>query len=369
VERLLKKYLKNKAKLASIENQLVGKNYVAIVVIPVLAELQTITTTLLSLSKVEGEFGVILVINNRKDEQPERLAENRQLLEKLRSGAFDFLNHLMWIDCSRPGQELGKNRGVGLARRIGMDSALPLLKENGLLFSLDADCLVETNYLTTAQSVLTETVDAGCFQFKHQKADSPEIQAGIEAYEDYLHHYVEGLKLAQSPYAYHAIGSIIAVTARAYILADGMPLKRQAAEDFYFLQNAAKHCPVKTIPSTVYPSARLSARTPFGTGQQMIEFTTNQASKTNFSNQAFVELKQLLEVLTAQLDEATLDLNALDLSPYSILTLEELNFATFWQKLQLNYQTTQQKQKAFHRWFDALKTLKYIKGFTHESAN
>ena len=366
MERLLNKYLKNKAKLAPIENQPSGQSFSAMLVIPVLAELENIATTLSSLSKVVGEFGIILVINNRKTEKPERISENQQLLKQLRNGSFNHIKHLMWIDCSSSSKELAENRGVGLARRIGMDSALTILKQNGLLFSLDADCLVETNYLIAAQSILTETVDAGCFLYKHQKAESLEIQAGIDIYENYLNHYVEGLKQANSPYAYHAIGSIIAVTDKAYILADGMPLKRQAAEDFYFLQNVAKHCSVKTIPSTVFPSARLSSRTPFGTGQQMIEFTENRNAKNCFSNQAFVELKQVLEVLTAQLDQKILNLNELDLSAYSIQTLEEISFGSFWNKLQLNYQTTPQKLQAFHRWFDALKTLKFIKGFTDE---
>ena len=363
MERLLPKYLKNKAKLGLIENRPPDKTFTGIVVIPVLAELENIETTLQSLSEVEGEFGIFLVVNNRADEQDLRIAENQKLLQQLRNGEFSKIDDLMWIDCSSPEKELPDNRGVGLARRIGMDSALPLLNPNGLLFSLDADCLVEKDYLTAAQKTLTKSVDAGCFWFKHQKAESTEIQAGIDAYENYLTHYVDGLKLANSPYAYHAIGSIIAVTAKAYILADGMPLKRQAAEDFYFLQNVAKHCPVKTIASTVYPSARLSSRTPFGTGQQMIEFTTNQAAKDNFSNQAFLELKQLLETIEIHIDQPKLNLQKLTISDYSKSTLETIGFNNFWQKLQQNYQTKPQKLKAFHRWFDALKTLKYIKAF------
>jgi hypothetical protein len=264
----------------------------------------------------------------------------------------------MWIDCSSTNKELPTNRGVGLARRIGMDSALPILDENGLLFSLDADCLVEKNYLSIARATLTQSIDAGCFKFKHQPAKTPTLQQAIDSYENYLNHYVDGLKLAQSPYAYHAIGSIIAVSIQAYILADGMPLKRQAAEDFYFLQNIAKHCPVKTIPSTVYPSSRLSSRTPFGTGQQMIEFATNQSSKNCFSDQSFRELKQLLKEITNHLNSTTINLQELNISPYSIHILEQMNFNSFWQKLQQNYQTEPQKLKAFHRWFDALKTLK-----------
>ena len=369
MDRLLKKYLKNKAKLAPIENQSTDKWYSAVVVIPVLAELNNIPKTLASLSRVDGEFGILLVINNRADEQAQRIRKNQELLENLRAGNFNHINDLMWIDCSSETKELAPDRGVGLARRIGMDSALPLLKENGLLFSLDADCFVEANYLNAAKDTLTEPIDAGCFHFKHQKAQSPETQAGIEAYENYLTHYVDALNMANSPYAFPAIGSIIAVTAKAYILADGMPLKRQAAEDFYFLQNVAKHCPIKTMPSTVYPSARLSSRTPFGTGQQMIEFTTNQASKDCFSNQAFIELKQLLEEIIDHIDQAKLKLTDLEISNYSRQTLDEIGFTSFWEKLQLNYQTTPQKLTAFHRWFDALKTLKYIKGFKHDEKN
>ncbi len=360
------KYLKTKARVDALENCPALGNFDAVVVIPVLDESSNIKTTLDSLEKIKGDFATILVINNREDECQERIKDNQELLQKLRDGVFSDLKYLYWIDRSSPTKELPAETGVGLARRIGMDTALTILKGNGLLLSLDADTLVEVDYIESAKQILTQEIDAGCFNFRHQSAESEMLQNAIDSYEEYLHHYVEGLKVAHSPYAYHAIGSIIAVTAEAYVLADGMPLKRQAAEDFYFLQNIAKHCRVKEIPSTVYPSARLSTRTPFGTGQQMLQVQEDNQHKNFFADSSFLVLKEFLALVNQNLNSSQIDfIDELENS-YTTEYLKQLNFEKVWSKLQLNYKTSSQKKQAFERWFDALKTLKFIKGFKDE---
>ena len=58
-------------------------------------------------------------------------------------------------------------------------------------------------------------------------------------YELRLHHYVLGLEYAGSPYAYHTLGSCLAVKADAYAQVRGFP-KRAGAEDFYLLNKLAK---------------------------------------------------------------------------------------------------------------------------------
>ena len=77
---------------------------------------------------------------------------------------------------------------------------------------------------------------------------------------------VTGLAHAGSRWAFHTIGSLISVTCPAYAAVRGFP-RRQAGEDFYFLQELAKTGGVSRIDSTtVHPSARSSDRVPFGTG-------------------------------------------------------------------------------------------------------
>ena len=51
------------------------------------------------------------------------------------------------------------------------------------------------------------------------------------------------MKYARSPYAFHTIGSTMAVSANHYAKVRGFP-KREAGEDFYLLNKLAK---VKTL--------------------------------------------------------------------------------------------------------------------------
>jgi len=82
----------------------------------------------------------------------------------------------------------------------------------------------------------------------------------------FMRHYVLGLQSAGSPYAYHSIGSLIAVDATAYAEVRGVP-RRHGAEDFYFLNKLAKLGAIRRLSgSPIELEARASQRVPFGTG-------------------------------------------------------------------------------------------------------
>lgn len=163
--------------------------------------------------------------------------------------------------------------GAGLARKKGMDEALRrfnmLNKSDGVIVSLDADTLVEPNYLVEIAAhfkAFPKNVGA-TLAFEHQKdgLDAKHLE-GIELYEKYLTYYKNALEYTGYPYAMFTIGSAFAVRAQAYVKRGGMN-RRQAGEDFYFLQNLVHLGKVGVINKTkVYPSARLSDRVPFGTG-------------------------------------------------------------------------------------------------------
>jgi glycosyltransferase involved in cell wall biosynthesis len=359
----IQKYLKKKAFLKPLETLSEKSQFEVAVVIPVLAELAHLPQTLQSLQKVRGDFAVILVINNRLSASTHQKQDNLQTLEQLRSGELSIPN-LFWIDCASTGNEFSEKMGVGLARRIGMDSALTILSENGFITALDADTLVEPDYLEQLKATLCEPISAGYFRFQHQKAENAALQHAIDSYEEYLHHYVEGLQLAGSPYAYHSIGSTMAATAEAYVLADGIPVKRLAGEDFYFLQNVAKSCRIVEIPSTVYPSARVSTRTPFGTGQRMIEYKEGRSGEQLFSKSAFEKLGEFLKTVEQHIESENCGFINEIHSDVLHKQLDECGFQSVWSKIQLNYKSSANKLKAFHRWFDALKTLKLIKGLS-----
>ena len=77
------------------------------------------------------------------------------------------------------------------------------------------------------------------------------------------------------PFAFHTIGSSMAVRASSYMRQGGMN-KRKAGEDFYFQQKIIPLCGFTECNSTVvYPSPRPSYRVPFGTGRAMLGYLQN----------------------------------------------------------------------------------------------
>ena len=97
----------------------------------------------------------------------------------------------------------------------------------------------------------------------------PKQRLGIQLYEDYLHYYKKALDYAGFPDSIYTIGSAFAVRADAYVKQGGMN-RRQAGEDFYFLNKLTKLGKITEINDAyVYPSARVSDRVPFGTGAAM----------------------------------------------------------------------------------------------------
>ena len=125
-------------------------------------------------------------------------------------------------------------------------------------------------------------------------------------YEISLYYYVNRLKHANSPYAFHTVGSTITVNAKDYALVRGTP-KRLAGEDFYLLNKLAKTGLVLSASSApIELDARVSHRTPFGTGSSIdrIQCLSNPIEETLYYQPAIFELlKALLARLPLIWDE------------------------------------------------------------------
>ena len=264
---------------------------------------------------------ILVVVNNRPPELEcasqielmDQIENNALTLKWLEDKSENVAFPLAWIDASSPGHELPCWGGVGLARKIGCDSVLafllglknPVAFDDFIFFSLDADTIVSPDYLETAGHELMKSGCAGgVISFKHQKADSAESQAAIDEYEAFLNYYVEGLRWAGSPYAFHTIGSCICFTASGYIRANGFAARRQAGEDFYFCVELAKTGGICEINKTmVFPSARISRRVPFGTGKRMAEATLKGGEALlAYDFRVFVCLRELLTAVTTYAD-------------------------------------------------------------------
>jgi len=277
------------------------------------------------------------------------------------------------VDRCSKGNEIPAKQGVGLARKLGMDLGLKLLQQQTQaepvkwLHSCDADVCLPHDYFDIAKPERGDAV--ALYPFRHV-AEAGYEQA-MALYDVSLRYYVQQLASANSPYAFHTIGSLIVVTPTAYAQVRGVP-KRSGAEDFYFLNKLAKVGRVINLDQPILRVAgRPSHRVPFGTGpaiSKIKEMAEPLKEYTFYHPEIFLALKQVLAIVSdskqsiASVDlffEQVYDKMEDEKAKLVISTLKEL-------KLEKQYQHLGQKKdassfkRAFHVWFDAFVTLRFI---------
>jgi hypothetical protein len=369
------------------------------VVIPVYAEKESIFSTLSSIAHNRASFLrdslVICVLNNKMSSPAEDKNNNLQTKSIIKAiirkksldefkpekNIFDNLQEiadseikLAYIDACSAGYELPDNTGgVGLARKIGMDAALRMWQKeslnNKLILSLDADTLVQDNYLSSIKDYFTKNIKTALVRYEHQMPENEEEKAAIISYEIFLRYWVLALRYAQSPYAYHSIGSTIVTTALAYLEVRGMN-KKQAGEDFYFLGKLAKIGKINYLQQTcVYPSARASRRVPFGTGKSIQQLLSRVSQEyVTYDADVFFILARFIDLIKRNIDSLAPDilLKANEIDPLLKIFLENYEFESFWSKLVTRAKAEKVRLKQFHHWFDAFKTLKLINYLTRQ---
>jgi hypothetical protein len=230
-----------------------------IVVIPcfrepdILATLESVSNC--NLPKCHTE--IITVVNHPENALPETKAFNQHTKREIDNWIkFNSKKELHFYAIG-PIELRKKWAGAGLARKTGMDEAVLRFnqtgKKSGIIVSLDADTLVEKNYFTEIEKhFFNNPKQVGAtIPFAHQKTGLEKKHLeGIILYEQYLHYYRDALKFTGYPNPIITIGSAFAVIAEAYVKRGGMN-RRQAGEDFYFLQHLAQ---IGTIGNNNHPS-------------------------------------------------------------------------------------------------------------------
>ncbi len=200
---------------------------------------------------------------------------------------------VLLVDRFSDGRKLPPKGGVGHARKTGADLAAYLIHQRRVrspwIHCTDADVRLPQRYFTCSTALIdtaAQETAALVYPFRHSIAvDTMVVKEGgdeilnirrhkimqaTRLYEYSLRYYVAGLSFAHSPYAFHTIGSTIAVNAAHYAKVRGFP-RRQAGEDFYLLNKLAKvgsimQLSAETDCEPIDIAARLSDRVPFGTG-------------------------------------------------------------------------------------------------------
>lgn len=341
-----------------------------VVVIPVLDDEDIFRTvdSLKSCTREEGGVAVVVIVNHG-EQVPDAVKEaNCRLAEELREYVAGGQRGGLFFQVVEAFDLPARTAGVGLARKLAMDAAAWWFyehdKADGVILSLDADTWVEMNYTDAVRRYFRENPVAGVsIAYRHRLEECEgAVREAMAKYELYLRYYQGALAYSGHPHAYPCIGSAFAVRARDYVAEGGMN-KRQAGEDFYFLQkliSTGRYAFLRT--TTVYPSARFSARTPFGTGQSLRQIVAQGGSYPVYHWEAFRDLKCFFDGVGCLYKVENSDVE-------SFLTKQSPGVRDYWQhmdgcamlaEVNANCASVGQFRKRFFDGFNAFRVLKYL---------
>jgi hypothetical protein len=366
-----------------------------VIVVPAYGESRSLFETLGSVPEgPAGETLIVVVLNAREDSPPAVHAANADVRDRLRAAAAAPpreiggspvitelrmpRGRLVVIDRALPGSHLPGGEGVGLARKIGNDFALAVHAggrvASSWIHNTDADAILPNDYFDQIGRLSpTEGDAAAVYFFEHRFAEDPGLAEAGRLYEISLRYYTLGLAWAGSPYAYEAMGSCIAVRPAAYAAVRGFP-KKDAAEDFYFLNKAAKVGAIHRLAGTpLLLEGRVSDRVPFGTGKALGDLVAKPRGRSGFRlyhPMVFAHLAAWLSVLErtarsgGRVDLAVEELprdNPFFRAELLIEALERMGaFAAVREAIDKSSGDPETMLRHFHAWFDAFRTRKLV---------
>lgn len=266
-----------------------------------------------------------------------------------------------------------KQAGVGLARKIGMDEAVARFDQigrDGVICCFDADSLCDENYLVEIENHFKQYPKSpGCsIYFEHPLIGNQfekNIYQGILNYELHLRYYKRCLQFCKLPYAYHTVGSSMAVRSSAYQKQGGMN-KRKAGEDFYFLHKIIQLGNFSELQTTrIIPSPRISDRVPFGTGKAIGDWiNSNQHHFYTYNFSSFLVIRDFVDLIPElyihefkTITKVLLLHNKFQVL-FDFLTLEKFDAAIV--EIKKNSTDITSFTNRFFRWFDAFRVLKLV---------
>ena len=307
---LIKEYLKKNSFRSQLIERKATVDLGLIVVIPAHDESELITSvkSLLVCDQSKAGVEIIVVFNASEVDSKEIVLRNEKAKIQLLSWFRKFRNESVPLHIIEENSLPKRHAGVGLARKIGMDEAArrfaSIGNNEGVIVCYDADSQCEKNYLLEIeQHFKTNKKSGACsIHFEHPICGSEfseEVYRGIYNYELHLRYFKNGLAYANLPFAFHTIGSSMAVRANAYCAQGGMN-RRKAGEDFYFLQKFIDVGALTELKTTrVIPSPRQSHRVPFGTGRAIQEMIEGEREiEKSYAFECFETLKKCLENLS-----------------------------------------------------------------------
>jgi hypothetical protein len=349
-----------------------------IVVVPSYDEpgITKLLDSLIECSRPGCSAEVIVVVNAPAKAGRTSLKNNELTISKIKSWERDKkpFFRLFVIDA---GQPQIKGWGVGMARKTGMDEALRRFdiigRSDGIIANTDADCTVRDDYFTALESdFLLKKGRKGCSIFFEHPLEGEEYNAevykSVRQYELHLRYFCQALIFAGYPNSFQTVGSSLGVRAIDYMKAGGMN-RRQAGEDFYFIQKLVAAGGFFNLnTTTVYPSPRVSGRVPFGTGAAVGKMVAaGENAFLTYSLQAFIDLKAFFQLCESAVrsDEKELHLLYKKLPhPLRSFILQD-EWCGRIAEINNNTSSVEAFRKRFYDWFNMFRVVKYL-NYTHQ---
>ena len=331
------------------------------VVIPVYKE-ENIDHTLKSLiacEKTQFPVEVIFVVNHPENATQDVKELSKRTVVKIK----EFINQNpteLTIQIIKAYDLPAKKAGVGLARKIGMDEAayrFNSIHQDGVILCFDADTQCLPNYLKEIENhfLAKANCTGASIHYEHPIfLDNGEANEAIILYELHLRYYIQALKFISYPYAFHTIGSSMAVRSSVYQKQGGMN-QRKAGEDFYFLHKIIPLGNFHNITSTkVIPSARTSDRVPFGTGRAMQEHQNQTKDlKLSYDFESFKLIKSFLKEIDSE--------SFLENTPAEVMEfLKSTDLLEELEKIKSQSKNKDHFKGRFFEWFNGFKMLKLV---------
>jgi hypothetical protein len=372
-------YLEERALFPEIIKEAPDKTTGIIVVVPACnePEISKLLDSLAECSEPDCKVEIIIVVNAPDDSDKECIENNEVTIKNIESWKKKHGNCFFRLFAFVAETNSVKGWGVGLARKTGMDEAVrrfdSINNKDGVILSLDADCLVAQNYFAAVCNELVKIKDrnACSIYFEHPLSGSEfqeKFYSNITLYELHLRYYFQGLAYSGFPYVFHTVGSALAVKAFSYVKAGGMN-RRRAGEDFYFIQKLVPEGGYVNLNSTVvYPSPRASLRVPFGTGASIGKLTEeNSPTYMTYNIQAFKDLRLFFgmteKIYKCKHKELTVLFKFLP--PSLKLLIGENEWIKKMTEIKSNTSYLESFKKRFFGWFNMFRIVKYM-NFVHQ---
>jgi hypothetical protein len=311
-----------------------------------------------------GSVDVLIFINSAACADPQVHIRNIESFAQAQAFAVQFNTPQLRFHALVDNSLSGKHVGVGLARKIVMDEGLIRLAQvgatSGIIVGLDADCICDGNYLRELVSTFASTpqLAGASIAFEHPLDDTATCEA-IAHYELFLRYYRLGLVHAGSMHAFHTVGSSMAVRAQDYAALGGMN-RRQAGEDFYFLQkfmDTGRYVAINT--TTVRPAARESHRVPFGTGAAIRAALHESRTMALYDPAVFADLRCFFDLAT-ELQNAHYDWHtSLPTALRQFLVAQD--FSNQLAEIRANVASAQAFTKRLKQWMNGFRCMKFAR--------